>query len=148
MAFLTIDEKEFHGKINFSASDRADEKYGTQDTDGLTAIYLGLLQGEIKSIRSFWDCALLHNDNKPSIKKIEKALEDRIEEDGTESLFKQAFSALDKSGFFSERAKMIADNMMKEAKVIDNETDEQKKERLDQEEMTAYMKKRYEKLTE
>ncbi len=148
MAFITIDDKEFHAKINFSASDRADEKYSTQDVDGLTAIYLGLLQGDIKSIRSFWDCALLHHDNKPSIKKIEKALENRIEDDGTEPLFKEAFSTLDKSGFFSERAKMIADNMMKEPKVADNETDEQKKERLDQEEMTAYMKERYEKLTE
>ncbi|OHX39232.1 tail assembly chaperone [Cytobacillus oceanisediminis] len=112
MAFLEINGKELEAKCNFRFERLADKKYSEQDKDGndvggFHGIYTNLLQYSNKHLLAFWDCALDYLvKDKPKLEEIEAAIEQRIEEDGdTEKLFKEAFNAVDESGFFKKQAK-------------------------------------------
>lgn len=144
MPYLEINGKEYEAKTNFKFERRADEKYSTDELGGFLTIYLGLLQYDAKAILQFWDCALAHyKDKKPSLEEIEEALEKRIEEDGdTEKLLKEAFKALDESGFFKKQLKSIWKELTAVPKEKKNETEEQRKHRLQQMEMAEAMKQR------
>ncbi|MEB2279662.1 tail assembly chaperone [Lysinibacillus xylanilyticus] len=119
MATLTIDNKQYDAKFGFAFKNLADKNYNETDkegneTGGFIAIYQGLLQFNIDALKAFWDCGLAHLGSKgrPAIKDIEKALEDRIEEDGdTEKLFKEAFKEINLSGFFKKDAKTFWKNL-------------------------------------
>lgn len=135
MAKLTINEIEYEGKCTFKFDRLADQKYDDKDTKGnstggFMSLYMNLLQYSNKHLVAFWDCALEHKGkDKPPLAAIEAAIEARIEEDGdTELLFKEAFNAVDQSGFFKKQAKNFWKNLavMKET----GKTDEEKQENL------------------
>ncbi|MDA1478360.1 tail assembly chaperone [Bacillus changyiensis] len=117
MACLEIDGKQFEARCDFKFERTAEAKYNEPDADGnkqggLRTIYLNLLeQRKLLYLVGFWDCALSHlKDKKPSVEKIEEALEKVINEEGakgTERLYKEAFQAVDQSGFFIVQVKNI-----------------------------------------
>lgn len=95
----------------FSFSKRADEKYGDIDengnkVNGFHSVYMGLLQSSNDALVSFWDCGLAHikGKEKPSVEDIQNAIVERIDEDGdTLPLLKEAYQAIDESGFFRQQ---------------------------------------------
>lgn len=119
MTTLEIAGKQQEAKFGFAFKNLADKNYSKKDKDGNAAggfngIYTGLLQFDIDALKAFWDCGLAHLGTKgrPSITEIEKALEARIDADGeTDQLFKEAFKAIDASGFFKKDAKMFWKNL-------------------------------------
>ncbi|MGE7922378.1 tail assembly chaperone [Viridibacillus arvi] len=137
MTTLTIKGQEYEGKCTFKFDRVSDEKYNSQDekgndVGGFSTIYMGLLQYDIKALSQFWDCALSHLSSKakPSLTEIEGALEKRIEEDeeALEELFKEAFKAIDQSGFFKLTVKSFWKNLnMAEGMGKDDEEKEQSK---------------------
>ncbi|MGG3573410.1 tail assembly chaperone [Bacillus gobiensis] len=105
MAFLTIGDKQFEAKVGFKFDRVADKKYsGEGELTGLETIYQGLMGYKTKSLAAFWDCATAYYGKReqPSLEMIEEAIIKVIEEDENEleNLFKDAFKALDESGFF------------------------------------------------
>ncbi|MEK4760761.1 tail assembly chaperone [Viridibacillus sp. FSL E2-0187] len=134
MAFLEIKGEELEGKCTFKFDRVSDEKYNSQDANGndvggFSTVYMGLLQYDIKALSQFWDCALsyLASKKKPSIAEIEDALQERIEEDGDAlSAFKEAFKAIDNSGFF----KLTVKNFWKNLNMVEGMggTDEEKEQ--------------------
>lgn len=119
MAILTIKGIEHEAKFNFLFSKKADEKYGEMDingkkTNGFHAVYMGLLQSSNESLVSFWDCGLAHlkGKEKPSIEDIQDAIVERIEEDeDTTPLLKEAYQAIDESGFFKQQSRKFWKNL-------------------------------------
>ncbi|MGG3624399.1 tail assembly chaperone [Bacillus gobiensis] len=105
MAFLTIGDKQYEAKTSFKFDRIADKKYSSEgELTGLENIYQGLMGYKIKSLAAFWDCGTAHYGKReqPSIESIEDTIERIIEEDEKEieKMFKDAFKALDESGFF------------------------------------------------
>ncbi|MFD2704241.1 tail assembly chaperone [Salibacterium lacus] len=151
MAFLTIGDKEYEAKVTFKFDRVANEKYASNEDEmnGFMSIYLGLLQYDNSSILNFWDCALAHlKKDKPSKEAIEEALEERIEQDGdTDALFREAFQALDWSGFYKKQVTSIWHEFMKPTEAAKDETDEQKQKREEHEEMAKMMRERRAELT-
>lgn len=154
MSYLTINGKQYEAKTSFKFEKKANAKYsakqGETDLNGFMNLYLNLLAGDSnETLVQFWDCAFAHyKDNQPSVDAIEDALEERVEEEGdTEPLFQEAFSVLDKSGFFKKQAENFKKGLLAETKAPKNETAEQKKAREEQNEAAKMMKERYEELT-
>lgn len=135
MTFLTIDGKEYEAKCTFKFERLADKKYSEEDKDGnktggFMSIYMNLLDYSNTHLLAFWDCALDYLvKDKPSLESVETAIEKRIEEDGdTEKLFKEAFKAVDESGFFKRKAKNFWNDfeMMKESGKTKEEKEQNK----------------------
>ena len=136
MATLTIKDAEQEAKFNFLFAKVAKEKYAEVDEngkkgDGFHAIYMGLLQGSNDSLVAFWDCALAHlkGKDKPSVEDIEEAISARIEEDeDTIYLLKEAYQAIDNSGFFKQQSKKLWTNfeMLKTLGGTDEEKEKNK----------------------
>lgn len=136
MATLHINGTEHEAKFNFLFAKAAKEKYAEVDEngkkgDGFNAIYMGLLQGSNESLVAFWDCGLAHlkGKDKPSAEDIENAIVARIEEDeDTIFLLKEAYNAMDQSGFFKQQSKKLWSNfeMLKTMGATDEEKEKNK----------------------
>ena len=119
MANLTINGTEHEAKFNFLFSKKADEKYGEigvngNRTSGFHAVYMGLLQSSNDSLAAFWDCGLAHlkGKEKPSIEDIQEAIAERAEVDeDTIPQLKEAYRAIDESGFFKQQSKKLWSNL-------------------------------------
>jgi hypothetical protein len=107
MPTLNVNGKQYEGKVSFKFSEVADKKYAKEsdqgETDGMHVIYSQLLEGNTSALSSFWDCALSHHKQRPTVDAIQDALEEQGEEDDFDILFKDAFTAMDESGFFKKR---------------------------------------------
>jgi hypothetical protein len=107
MPTLNVNGKQYEGKVSFKFSELADKRYAKEtdqgETDGMHVIYSQLLEGNTSALSSFWDCALAHHRQRPTVEYIQEALEEQGEEDDFETLFKDAFTAMDESGFFKRR---------------------------------------------
>ena len=136
MAILTIKGVEHEAKFNFLFSKKADEKYSEKDEKGKNAggfhsVYTGLLQSSNDSLVAFWDCGLAHlkGSDKPSVEDIQNALVERIEADeDTLPLFREAYQAIDASGFFKQQCRKLWKNI--ETLKNSGATDEKKAENL------------------
>lgn len=129
MARLAVAGVEYEGKCTFQFDRLADEKYGTETdkngkrTGGLNAIYMGLMQGETKSLLAFWDCALEYlKKKKPTMAEIEEGIEAALEkametDEESKGVFQEAFIALEESGFFSLQIKKFWANVEKMGQV-------------------------------
>lgn len=127
MAFLTIDGKQYEAKANFKFERVADKKYKGEEKEvsGLEKIYQDLMSYKTSALVAFWDCATAHyGKNQPSVQKIEEALEEIIEEHGTEQLFKEAFQTIDNSGFFKLQLKEFWNNLEMIEKFMDDEKEQ------------------------
>lgn len=98
---ITIKNKQYTGKPSFAMARYADENYGTyiekanKYAQGIENILSGILEGTVETIAQYWDAALAHLKERPSLAEIEEALEERIEEIGdTEPLFKEIYNEL------------------------------------------------------
>jgi hypothetical protein len=115
MPTLSVNKEQYEGKVSFKFSEVADKKYAKEtdqgETDGMHVIYSQLLEGNTAALSSFWDCALAHHKKRPTVEAIQEALEEQGEEDDYDTLFKEAFSAMDKSGFFKKRRKNFWKNL-------------------------------------
>jgi hypothetical protein len=128
MPILNIEKKQYEGKLAFAFDKRANEKYAPKDkkegTTGLEKIYEDLLNYRTRGLSAFWDCALAYlKKDQPICDDVNDALETVIETEGTERLFKEAFAALDGSGFFKLQLK----EYWKNVNMIDKMVDEEKK---------------------
>jgi Phage tail assembly chaperone protein, TAC len=122
MAYLTIKGKEYEARTDFKFQRTADKKYTNKEASGFMVIYAGLLDGDVGQLASFWDCAISHHKQRPSLDDIEEALyEAGGEEQDYEQLFKDAFSQLDNAGFFRKQVNNYWKNaeMMKD--FVENE---------------------------
>lgn len=136
MAILMIGETEYEAKFNFKFSKLADEKYGAEDekgkkSSGFHNVYMGLLQASNDSLVQFWDCGLNHlkGKDKPALEAIEDAIAKRIEEDGdSEPMLKEAYQAIDQSGFFKQQSKKFWKNI--ELMKSTGKTEEEKERNL------------------
>lgn len=136
MAILKINGTEQEAKFNFLFSKVAKEKYSEVDEkgnkgDGFNAIYLGLLQASNDSLVAFWDCGLAHlkGKDKPSIEDIELAIAERAEEEeDTIYMLKEAYNAIDQSGFFKQQSKKLWNGfeMVKDAGTTEKEKEQNK----------------------
>ena len=136
MATLQINGTEHEAKFNFLFAKAAKEKYAEVDEsgkkgDGFNAIYMGLLQGSNDSLVAFWDCGLAHlkGKDKVSVEDIETAIVERVEEDeDTIHLLKEAYNAIDQSGFFKQQSKKLWSNfeMLKTMGSTDEEKEKNK----------------------
>jgi len=128
MAFLEIEGKQYEAKMSFKFSRKADSKYkATEEVTGVESIYQNLLSYNTDALLSFWDCATAHYKEQPSLDKIEEALESRIEEEGIENLFKEAFQGIDNSGFFKLQLREFWNNLDMIDKMV---KDEKEKEQM------------------
>ena len=110
--YLTINGKDYEARTDFKFQRVADDKYSQKDKDGkkvqdgFQTIYTGLLEYDPTALSHFWDCALSHLKEKPSLDAIDNALlEAAGEEQNFDPLFQDAFSRLDESGFFRQKVK-------------------------------------------
>lgn len=135
MASLQINGKEYEAKCTFAFEKHAEKNYDQEDKNGnkaggFSALYMRLLQSTSnRDLVAFWDCALEHlgKKDKPSIEQIETAIEARIEEEGdADSLFEEAFAAIDEAGFFKKQVKKFWKNLdlMKGIGKTDEEKDQ------------------------
>jgi hypothetical protein len=143
MAFITIKGKEYEAKVNFKFRSTADKKYTKEtkdgEVDGFTNLYSNLLEENVGYLAAFWDCALSHLKERPSIEQIENALVEAAgDEQDYEPLIKEAFEALDDAGFFRGQVKKFWKNTEimkdfaendKEKKVIETEIKTMKENR-------------------
>lgn len=117
MTVLTINGKDYLGKGSFAFDRLAGKKYNAADENGQTMggfmnIYMGLMAKDAQRISAFWDCALEHYEKeRPTLRQIEDALEERIENEGAEVLFKEVFAILDESGFYALQRKEFWKNL-------------------------------------
>ena len=130
MTTLQIGKKTYEAKTNFKFEKLADKKYRSEDEEnrmsGLETIYQDLLSFKSSALISFWDCATAHyKKDQPSVDDIEEALEEVIEDEGTDRLFKEAFTSLDESGFFRKQLNEfwknldLAESMAKDEKELE-----------------------------
>lgn len=113
MAFLTINDEEYKAKVTFNFARRADDRYktvqkskeGEYEVSGVESIYQDLLSYKVPALASFWDCAVHSKKDRPKVEDIEEAIEAEIEkgDEAIDNLFKEAFTALDQSGFFKRQ---------------------------------------------
>ncbi|MGX2958046.1 tail assembly chaperone [Peribacillus sp. JNUCC 23] len=147
MTILLIDGVEYEAKFNFKFSKVAEEKYGETDekgnkSGGFHSVYMGLLQGSNESLVAFWDCGLsyLKGKDKPSLEAIQDAIVARIDEDeDTEPMLKEAYQAIDQSGFFKQQSKKFWKNI--ELMKSTGKTDEEKERNLKVYDMLVEAKK-------
>ncbi|MFT8362905.1 MAG: tail assembly chaperone [Sporolactobacillus sp.] len=126
MPTLNIGKKQYEAKISFAFDRRANEKFTNPEQKGVTGmetIYQKLLDGDTSGLSEFWDCATSYlKKDQPTRELIEEALESVIEEEGdTERLIKEAFKALDGSGFFSKKLKNFWENLNRAEEFTDDE---------------------------
>ncbi|QFR56236.1 tail chaperone protein [Bacillus phage 000TH010] len=117
MLELRIGNEIVQGKVDFAFMKRANEKYGKVRTEkhemngkehqeevktpGYEVIYEGLLNSNYEALLHFWDCVFASRDKIPTLEEIGTALYEKMPADGDiDDLFKEAFQALDNSGFF------------------------------------------------
>ena len=133
---LTIQDKQFTGKPTFAMARYANENYGkyiekaNKYAQGIENILSGVIEGSVDSIVQYWDAALAHLKERPSIAEIETALEERIEQEGdTEPLLKEIYRELSTSGFFKKTIKEFWKNieMMQDFGATDKEKEQNKK---------------------
>jgi hypothetical protein len=110
MAYLTINNTQYEARTDFKFQRVADDKYFEKDEkgkkiqDGFQTIYANLLEYNPLYLSYFWDCALSHHKQKPSIQDIDEALlEAAGEECDFDPLFTEAFAMLDNAGFFRKQ---------------------------------------------
>lgn len=131
MAFLTIDGKQFEAKANFKFERTAEKKYKDEkgELSGLEKVYQDLMSYKASAIIAFWDCATSHYaKGQPSIEKIEEALIEIIEngtEEEIEQLYKDAFKAVDNSGFFRLQLREFWNNLDLIDKLAKDETEKE-----------------------
>jgi hypothetical protein len=131
MPTLTIGKKQIEAKIAFKFDRRANDRYkGTQEgASGFDNIYQGLLSYDLSMLLAFWDCATAYlKKDQPSLDAIEEALEEIGEEGGVEKLYNEAFTALDKSGFFSPKVKDFWKNIENLEKMVDSNNEQEMKQ--------------------
>lgn len=149
--FEPITELEFKdAKLKAKATfmfDMHAEKYAKEDkkgnvTSGYHEILQGILDRKTIAIVHFWDCALAHVKNRPSIKEIQEVIQDVIEKESTTlGLLQGAVQILGESGFFKEQFKMFWYQMSEGPKLAKAE------EKEEMENAVAYMKGTYKTLT-
>lgn len=132
---ITIQNKQYTGKPSFAMARYADEKYGNyiekanKYAQGIENILSGVVEGSVESIVQYWDAALAHLKERPSVADIEEALEARIEEVGdTEPLLKEIYNELTTSGFFKKTVKAFWKNveLMKDFGATEEEKEQNK----------------------
>ena len=128
MAMLTIAGKQYEAKTNFKFEKLAEKKYKNQSKEnemsGLESIYQDLLAKKVSGLSAFWDCATAYYKNdQPDIEEIETAIETFIEEnpDLDEQLYKDAFQAIDNSGFFRQQLNEFWSNLNMIEKMVEDE---------------------------
>lgn len=107
---LTINKKEHTAKASFAFLKSAEtlgnfSEATNKHEGGLENLLQALVQNDPTSLVDFWVAATayLGNKNTPSRDDIESALEETIEEEGMEELFKSAYKFMQKSGFFAKK---------------------------------------------
>jgi hypothetical protein len=126
MPTLNIKDKQIEGKIAFAFDRMANEKYTNPEQKGVTGmetIYQKLLEGDTGGLSEFWDCATAYlKKNRPTRDLIEDAIVSVLDEEGNaDRLFKEAFKALDESGFFSKKLKNFWENLNRAEEFADDE---------------------------
>lgn len=140
---LAVGKKEYTAKASFAFLKEV-EKLGTysektnKEEGGLETLLQGLVQNEPTSLVDFWVAATAHNTKKeiPSRSEIESALEEHIEENGLDELFKSAYNFMRNSGFFAKKVKTFWE-MFEMAETL-GQTDEEKEQNKS---MVEYMMK-------
>ena len=124
--YLEIDGKQYEAKVNFKFERTAEKKYRDENYSGLEKIYQELMAYKTSALLSFWDCATSHlAKSQPSLEKIENALENEIENGDVEQLFKDAFRAIDESGFFKLQLREFWNNLELIDKLAKNEEEKE-----------------------
>lgn len=123
------------------------EKYAKEDKDGNEGsgyheILQGILNRKTIAIVHFWDCALAHVKNRPSIQEIQDVIQDVIDKEGTTlGLLQGAVQVLGESGFFKEEFKMFWFQFNQAPKLVKKEDKEEAENAL------PFMKETYRTLT-
>lgn len=145
MAILEIKGEQYEGKGSFAFARKADELLGTipeksktgKKEGGLNNLLTELLDGsrDLEALVHFWECALAH-DKKVKATDIEAALEQRIEDEGTFELIKEAYDVIDNSGFFKRAVEKFWSNVDLMSKIESDDPKEQQQHQLAIEMMT------------
>lgn len=146
MSILSIKGKDFAARLSFKFAKLADKKYKVEEkndkgkeqlvTGGLENIYQQLMGYDTNGLLAFWDCALeFYKKDKPALDDIEDALTEALEAGEDERLFKEAFTAIEKSGFFRLKIRDYWKNLDLVDKLASNE-EELKQARLAKETFT------------
>ena len=103
---LTINNHIYEAKGTFAFSRQA-KKYAENEadkgqSDGVTTIFMGLLQLDPEYLVKFWHCATAHNkESKLAIEDIEAKIEEIAEQEGDLTpYFKSALEVLNEGGYF------------------------------------------------
>ncbi|MDO5375690.1 MAG: tail assembly chaperone [Staphylococcus rostri] len=91
--------------------------------DGVTSIFMGLLQQDPEKLAQFWYCAVSNlTKNKPQMEQIEQAIEAYADENGEiDTLFKHALLTLRHDGIVKGKIRTILDAIQKKSKEEDKE---------------------------
>lgn len=106
MAYLEINGKDYEGQVKFKFCFVADEKHTQKNKDGIETqsgvqyLYSKVLGEDPMYLAYFWECALAHHKQKPTLNDIQEALDAKAgEEEDYDALFQEAFQMMDNSGF-------------------------------------------------
>ncbi|MGJ0122112.1 hypothetical protein HMPREF2905_00780 [Staphylococcus sp. HMSC078E07] len=93
--------------------------------DGVTGIFLGLIQQDPEKLSQFWYCAVSNlTKEKPSLIEVESAIEKYAEENGEiDSLFKGALNTLRNDGMVKGKVNNLIDTMYQNRKGKEKELD-------------------------
>lgn len=122
---LEIKNEVVEAKGSFLFGERAKE-YSTKDKDGnetpgINAIYLGLVQRKSDALLNFWNCATAHQ-GKFKETHIKQALSEVIEEkEDTIELIRGAIETLEESGYFKQEIKGFWLNVKQNHKAVKGE---------------------------
>lgn len=130
MAYLEINGKDYEGKVSFKFAFVADEKHVQKNKDGVEIqsgvqyVYQKVMNEDPSYLAYFWECALAHHKQKPTLNDIQDALADKAgEEEDYESLFAEAFQMMDNSGFLKGQVRKFWKEQKMNEDFIENEKD-------------------------
>lgn len=127
-----------------------------EEQDGFFNNYMGLINGDAEEVIPFWRASLAHHKDlikKPELDDIlQEKLAERVEEDGeADSVIQECFQVLDEAGFFSRKRKTFWNKINRQMQKLEeapaDESEEQKKKRLDQQDEYNELKEMYNELT-
>lgn len=114
---LTVNDKEFEAKGTYLfgktaklyAENEVNEKTGKKEKgDGVTSIFMGLMQQDPDSLIEFWHCATSHyKKDGPSFEDVAEQISDMASEEDLLPYFVGALRLLNEGGYYKGKLKTL-----------------------------------------
>lgn len=138
---LRIDNKIYKAKGTYLfgktaaqyAENEIDEETGKKTKgDGVTTVFMGLMQQDPDSLVKFWHCATAHyGKDAPVFESVAKAIEDIAEESDLQPYFVGALRLLNEGGYYKGKLQTLWFMMTRSYSKLKGEEKEEQKDQIE-----------------